>query len=121
MVTLQKFRDTPEDKAAYLARLEKGEGFVANCCSGYPRGYMLHRASCNTLDANKDRNPLRGTTGKIWAATWEELESYGEGALARCSRCFQGPKVPEEYDTDMERESHLVVPGGQIESDRSRH
>jgi hypothetical protein len=28
---------------------------------------------------------------------------------------------PTEYDTDMKRESHLVVPGGQIESNRSRH
>jgi hypothetical protein len=124
--TLQKFRDTRQGIAAYHACLQKGEGFVANCCSGYPEGYMFHRASCTFLDAHKNRNPIQGTTGKIWAATLKELQANeahsrqpGQHAPGLC-RCLQ-TEAPVEYDTDMERESHLVVPGGQIESNRSRH
>jgi hypothetical protein len=124
--TLRKFRDTPEDKKTYLAVLQKGEGFIANSCSGYPEGYMFHDASCAFLDAHKNRNPIRGTTGKIWAATLKELEANesrsrhsGKPAPSLC-RCLQ-TEAPEEYDIDMGPESRLVIPGGQVESNRSRH
>jgi hypothetical protein len=126
MATLRKFRNTPQDKTAYDACIQKGEGFIANCCSGYREGYMFHRASCPFLDAHKNRNPIKGSTGKIWAATLKELEANevrnrerGKHAPWIC-RCLQ-TEAPEEYDTDMERESHLVIPGGQVESNRSRH
>jgi hypothetical protein len=123
--TLRKFRYTPSDIADYRACIQRGEGFIANCCSGYPQGYKFHSASCRFLDAHKNRNPIRGTTGKIWAATLKELaanEAHGRQhapGLYGC-RCLQ-TEAPEEYGADMERESHLVVPGGQIESNRRRH
>jgi hypothetical protein len=122
---LQRFPDTRQGIAAYHACLQKGEGFVANCCSGYPEGYKFRRASCTFLDAHKNRNPILGTTRKIWAATLKELEANKAHSrqdvrgLHDC-RCLQ-TEAPEEYDADMERESRLVVPGGQIESNRSRH
>jgi len=116
-----RFDDTPEGNATYLDILQRGEGFIANCCSGYPEGYMFHRASCKFLNAHKTRNPIRGTTNKIWAAKLAELEANAPrgAAPARCS-CLQ-PTARQEYDSDIERESHLVVPGGQVESNRSRH
>jgi len=87
---------------------------------------MFHRASCRDLEAHKKRNPIKGATGKIWAATLEELEANeartrepGAWVATRC-RCLK-TYVADEYDTDMKRESHLVVPGGQVESNRSRH
>lgn len=125
---MRRFEDTPESKAAYLACLQSGAGYVANCCSGWPQGYKLHSASCTWLHANQNHNPImrsRGT-GKIWAATLQELEENirknQPGRRAdRCSTCLPMRPPPEEYDTDMPRESHLVVPGGQVESNRSRH
>jgi hypothetical protein len=125
---VKNFRDTREGKADYLAVLHRGDGFIANCCSGYPAGYMFHRASCTFLDAHKTRNPIHKATGtgKIWSATLKELEANearsrlpGKHAPWLC-RCLQ-TEPSEEYDTDMKRESHLVVSGGQIESNRRRH
>ena len=119
--TLRRFHSTRSDIAAYHACLQRGEGFIANCCSGYLKGYKLHRASCSFLDRYKNSNPIHGTTGKIWAATLEELEAYsrqdGKAVPDLPCKCLQ-TGAPEEY---AERESHLVVPGGQIESNRRRH
>ena len=121
------FPATPEGRAAYTACLQRGEGFIANCCSGYRHGFMIHRANCWSLDLHKTHNPIRGATRKIWAATLTELDAYqarnrlpGTHGLNRCPYCLQ-TEAPKEYDTDMPRESHLVVPGGQVESNRKRH
>jgi hypothetical protein len=81
------FPDTPEGRSAYLTALQRGEGFIANCCSGYRNGYKLHRASCTYLDAHKTRNPIHGSTGKIWAATLPELEVNARGSATPC-RCI---------------------------------
>jgi hypothetical protein len=83
----REFRDTSEDQDAYIAALQKGEGFIANCASGYPNGYMFHRASCTFLDAHKTRNPIHGTTGKIWATTLPELEA--NAPHSQTCRCLQ--------------------------------
>lgn len=63
-------------------------------------------------------------TGKIWAATLNELEEnarrcHPHRQAERCGCLHMA--VPEEYETDMERESPLVVPRGQVESNRNRH
>jgi hypothetical protein len=122
-----KFPNTPKGKTDYLACLQKGKGYVANCCSGWPGGYKFHSASCTFLYGHKDRSPIMNArgTGKLWAATLSELEENAQTiqpgrSPSRCGYCLHA-KVPEEYDTDMERESHLVIPGGQVESNRRRH
>ena len=78
--TLRVFPETPEGIAAYIAVLKKADGSIANCCSGFPKGYMFHRASCRFLDMHKDRNPILGDTGKIWAKHLQELETYQAGS-----------------------------------------
>jgi len=82
-----KFPDTIEGRTAYRAVLLRGEGFIANCCSGYRNGYKLHRASCTYLDAHKTRNPIQGSTRKIWEATLPELEANAGSSATRC-RCI---------------------------------
>jgi hypothetical protein len=92
---VHKFPETPQGITDYIATLQKGKGFIANCCSGWPEGYMLHSASCPFLDSNKNRNPImreRGT-GKIWAATLAELEAnirqnQSTRPAGRCPSCL---------------------------------
>jgi hypothetical protein len=117
---VREFRE-PKDADEYRACLAEGVGYIANCCSGWPLGYMPHHASCSLLHRYQHNNPIKGNTGKLWAATTEELEAYAgwDQRLGRCG-CFR-PEMPDQYDTDIPRESHLVVPGGQVESNRGRH
>jgi len=119
--SVREFRQ-PKDADAYRACLAAGAGYIANCCSGWPRGYKLHRASCPWLHMSQHKNPTRGSTGKVWAATTPELEEYADRNRRpdRCGVCFK-TETPDQYDSDIPRESHLVVAGGQVESNRSKH
>jgi hypothetical protein len=115
----------PEQADAYRACLQEGVGYIANCCSGWPQGYVLHHVSCHTLHNNQFRDPTEAHTGKLWAMTADELDvnykkAYGV-VLERCNKCFMKTESPVGYDSDIKRESRLVVPGGQVESNRSRH
>ncbi|HXF12928.1 MAG TPA: hypothetical protein VN517_07235 [Terriglobales bacterium] len=63
-------------------------------------------------------------TGERWAEMLWELEEnvrnhHPDRPADRCG-CLQ-TEPPQECDTDMQGKSHLVVPGGQVESNRSRH
>jgi hypothetical protein len=120
-----KFPNTRTGKREYLAKLETDDGFIANCCAGSPEGYMLHRASCPFLNTRKNKaNPIKAKNGigKIWAATLKELEQNAVRQGGKASRCGCLRRLPvDEYDTDMKRESPLVVPGGQVESNRKKH
>jgi hypothetical protein len=96
--TLRSFPETPEGIAAYYACLQAGGGFIANCTGGYPKGYMFHRASCSFLDLHKDRNPIRGATGKIWAKEIKEGKAP--------SRKLYGKMVPMPSERTAGRIRH---------------
>jgi hypothetical protein len=116
---LKEFRKSRDERSYQDWMTRHPQGFVANCCSGYPRGYMLHRATCPTLLRHLDKNPTKNSTAKVWASTEDELDVNAEWHLPRCGFCM---KVSEpEVNNYVERESHEVVQGGQFESNRRRH
>jgi len=108
-----------EDKQDYQDWIATHSGFVANCWRGVKRGGRLHRADCYTLVNRQDDNPTENGSAKIWAATEAELDDYAGRSLQRCSKCM---KAHEAATGDhLERESHQVIQGGRIESNRRRH
>jgi hypothetical protein len=117
---LKEFRGK-KDEEPYQEWLAKHpHGFVANCWQEWDRGYMLHRADCYTLLNRQEDNPTVNSSAKICAMTEAELDDYARRALQRCSKCMK--KARETATSDyVERESHRVIQGGRIESNRRRH
>jgi hypothetical protein len=118
---VREFRQ-PKDADAYRACLAAGVGYIANCCSGWQRGYKLHHASCPWLHMSHTRIRPAAAQARVWAATTPELEEYADSNRRpdRCGGCFK-TETPDQHDTNIPRESHIAVPGGQVESNRSRH
>jgi hypothetical protein len=115
---LRVFRGKKDEKH-YRDWIAKHSGFVANCWGIWQRGYMLHLADCYTLLNNQEHNPTVNGSAKICATREAELDAYAGCALQRCSKCM---KMRETSASDYaDRESHLVVQGGRIESNRRRH
>ncbi len=87
----------PEQKGAYLERLTKGIGFIANCWirNGEEKGGTVHRADCFHL-AKGGRNPNSETgrpitdeVWKFWAPTIEELDRNAGRQINRCGACLR--------------------------------
>ena len=117
----KEFRGKKDEKHYQNWIAKHPTGFVANCCAGWNRGYMLHRAYCWTLLNRQEDNPTVNGAAKICATTEAELNAYAGRALKLkpCDKCM---KVRETTTGDyVERESRRAIQGGRIESNRRRH